>query len=233
MNPRGTHAPSPSHRQAALRQSPRTARAAAPATKSKASKKPTEPRRRTLGAVRADDPALIRMLVKEANRRGHQLQEMAQALDCTYGYIAQLRGGFRKTEHIGQDFAEKAADYLGVPPALVKLLAGRVTMSDFLWPQRDPQQDLEDCLDALRDDPVVGCYVPKELDVAAPEVQRFVWLLYTECADRHPAPSSALPRMLHYLHRAAVEDGEYEQALAELRDAMAQPGVHATELDER
>lgn len=233
MNPRGPHAPSSSRRQAALRQPPQTAHASAPAPRNPPTTKTGEMRRRSVAAasLKADDPALIRVLVKEASRRGHQLQQMANALGCTYGYISQLRGGYRKTEHIGQDFAEKAAHYLGVPPAIVKVLAGRVTMSDFLWPQRDPEQDIADCIAALRDDPVMGCYVPRELNDAAPEVQRFVWQLYIECAERHPTPSRALPRMLHYLQRAALEDVEYEQELAHLRDEMSKPGVHMTEVD--
>lgn len=231
MNPKGRHAPSPSHRQAALRQAPQVARASASVTRPQVPAKAANTRRRTVSTTKVNDPSLIRALVKEANRRGHQLQDMAKALGCTYSYIAQLRGGFRKTEHIGQDFAEKVAAYLGIPPALVKVLAGRVTLSDFLWPQRDPQQDIADCLEALRQDPVVGCYVPNELDEAAPEVQRFVWQLYTECAERHPTPSRELPRMMYYLQRATVESAEYEQELAELRDQMSQPGVQAKELD--
>lgn len=40
-------------------------------------------------------------------RARHQMREMARALGCTYGYIAQLRSGHRKPEHIGQEFADK------------------------------------------------------------------------------------------------------------------------------
>jgi hypothetical protein len=104
-------------------------------------------------------------------------------------------------------------------------MAGRVTLQDFVWPQRDPQQDMAECLEALRDDPVVGSYVPKELYDAAPAVQQFVWRLYSECADLHPTPSRVLPRMLEYLQRAAFEEAEYEVELAELRDAMGRPGA--------
>lgn len=231
MNPRGTHATSSSHRQAALRQTPRAARASAPAARTKPAEKSTEPRRRTVNVPRAEDPALIRALLKEANRRGHQQQQMASALGCTYGYIAQLRGGFRKTEHIGQEFAEKAADYLGVPPAVVKVLAGRVTARDFLWPQRDPEQDLAECMEALRDAPVVGCYVPQELFDAAPAVQQFVWQLYTECNSLHPVASRALPQMLEYLQRAALNEAKFEQELTALRQAVGQPGAQTREPD--
>jgi hypothetical protein len=230
MNTRGnTHASPPSHRQAAVRRPARTSCAAAPARED-ASATPSPQHRRGWNTPRIEDPALMRILIKEANRRGHQLQEMAQALGCTYGYISQLRSGIRQTEHIGQEFAEHAARYLGVPTALVKLMSGRVTIKDFLWPQRDPQQDIADCLDALRDDPVVGSYVPKELYDAAHEVKQFVWQLYTECSDLHPTPSRALPRMLEYLQRAALEEAEYEMELADLRESMGQPGAQVKEL---
>lgn len=222
MNPRGTHhASTTTARPAALR------RPAHSAAVDKADA-PAPAARQPWTAPRPADPPLIRMLFKEANRRGDQLREMAEALGCTYGYINQLRSGIRQTEHVGQAFAQHAGRYLGVPTALVKLIAGRLTIQDFAWPQRDPVEDMAECLEALRDDPVVGALVPQQLFEAEPAVQRFVWQLYTECTDLHPGPSRALPRMLEYLQRAALNEAEFELELARLREAMAQPGAQAT-----
>lgn len=172
------------------------------------------------GTVRVQDPPLVRVLLREAQRRGDQLQQMAERLGCTYGYISQLRNGIREPEHIGQEFAQKAAVYLGVPAALVKLLAGRLTIRDFAWPQRSREDDIADGLDALRDDPVIGAMVPEALYQAAPEVQEFVFALYTECAELHPHRVRALPRMLDYLQRAALLEADFEVKLARLHESL-------------
>lgn len=223
MTPKGTHAPAAPTRAPALRH---TARAPLPEeeqNEAQAELQEATSVRRTWAAPKPSDPPLIRLLLKEANRRGHQMREMAEALGCTYGYIAQLRTGFRKPEHIGQEFAHKASRYLGVPTALVKLSAGRVTFHDFVWPQRDPMQDIADCLEEMRDDPVVGAYFPEELLEASPVVKQFVWQLYTECSDMHPTRSRMLPRMMEYLQRAAMVEDEFEAEVAEMREAVSQP----------
>jgi hypothetical protein len=79
--------------------------------------------------------------------------------------------GIREPQHIGQEFAQNAAAYLGVPAVLVKLLAGRLTLGDFAWPQSSQEKDIADGLTALRDDPVLGALVPDVLYQAAPAVQ--------------------------------------------------------------
>jgi hypothetical protein len=180
------------------------------------------PPQRTRGTVRQEDPPLMRALLREAQRRGHQLQQMADSLGCTYGYVSQLRTGIREPQHIGQEFAQKAAAYLGVPTVLVKLLAGRLALGDFAWPQRSREEDIADGLAALRDDPVLGALVPDALYQAASEVQEFVSALYMECAEQHPHRVRALPRMLDYLQRAALCEAGYEVELAKLRESLVQ-----------
>jgi hypothetical protein len=172
-------------------------------------------------AHREGDPPLIRVLLREANRRSHGLVDIARALECTPSYLEQLRAGQRKPEHIGQEFSEAASAYLGIPTVLVKLLAGRLTARDFLWPQRTQEQEIADCLRTLCEDPVIGAYVPNDLLVASPEVQQFVWQLYTECAEMHPWPIRTLPRALQYLQRAAQGDTAADEAFDELRSAMS------------
>jgi hypothetical protein len=225
MPTKGPHAAPKSNRQATLR-------LAATSSRSLAGEASPQPPRSPWTLAKPSDPPLIRFLVKEASRRNHSMQDTAAALGCTVAYLAQLRSGVRKAEHIGSDFVSLASAYLGVPAALVKLTAGSITLQDFLWPQRDPKKDMADCLEVLRDDPVVGSYIPKELDDAAPPVQQFVWRLYTECADRHPTSTRALPRMLEYLQRAAQCETDYEKLFAELRDSMGTPSAQAGEVND-
>jgi hypothetical protein len=156
-------------------------------------------------------------------KRDQTFQQMAEALNCTSAYIHQLRTGVRQTEHIGSDFAAAAARYLGVPSALVKLMSGRLTLADFEWPTRDPESDIAKCLNSLRDDPVIGCYVPKELADATASVKRFVWQLYSEYAHRHLSPKRLLPTPLEHLWRAARNGTDYDRLFADLSVANDEP----------
>ena len=81
-----------------------------------------------------------------------------------------MRCPHRKPEHIGEEFAENAAAYLGVPTAVVKLLVGRATTSDFSWPRRSREDDIAACLEALRDDICVDAYLLTRLADADADV---------------------------------------------------------------
>src|SRR5690606_34275580 len=104
-------------------------------------KRQAQPSARRLGSIPTEaDPPLLRVLLKEAIRRKHQLNEMALSLGVTYGYISQLRTGIRQCEHISHEFAVACSRYLGVPAALVKLWAGRIRAEDFVWPTTAAEQ---------------------------------------------------------------------------------------------
>ena len=163
------------------------------------------------------DPALIRLLFKEAGRRQHKLAELAQALGVTYGYLAQLRSGYRQAKHVSQDFAEACARYLGVPTALVKLWAGRIQLSDFQWPTRSRRMEVMDGLLGLREDPAVASWIPEALFTADEQVQDFVWTLYQEGSGIYPEGLRLMPTALELLERAALGHAESEAKLAEMR----------------
>ena len=78
---------------------------------------------------------LIGWLFDECRRRRQEYREMAACLGVTYGYVNQLRSGLRQARHISDDFAVSCAHYLGVPPVVVKMVAGRIPMSDFVTPR--------------------------------------------------------------------------------------------------
>ena len=163
------------------------------------------------------DPPLIRLLFKEALRRQHRLVDMAHALGVTYGYISQLRSGHRQTDNISQVFAEACARYLEVPTALVKLLAGRISMRDFIWPSRSRRKDVQDGLQSLRDDPAVASWIPDALFSADEQVQDFVWQLYQESAGMSCEGLRLMPTALDFLQRAALGEADYESRVAKMR----------------
>jgi len=167
------------------------------------------------------DPPLIRLLFKEALRRQHRLVDMSQSLGVTYGYLAQLRSGHRLTENISQQFAEACARYLEVPTALVKLLAGSISMRDFHWPSRSRRKDVQDGLRSLRDDPAVAGWIPDALFSADDEVQDFVWSLYQESSGMSSEGLRLMPAALDFLQRAALGEADYELRVAKMREEAA------------
>src|SRR5665647_2249088 len=77
---------------------------------------------------------LIGWLEDDANKRGHDFKELAEALGVTMGYMLQLQRGIRRVQDITHEFCAACAAYLGVPTIAVKLVAGVVRTSDFLHP---------------------------------------------------------------------------------------------------
>jgi hypothetical protein len=74
---------------------------------------------------------LLAALIRCANERRLQLNEMAQELGIHYSYINQLRNGMRQVRQVSEEFTIACARFLGVPRMSVMILAGKVTTSDF------------------------------------------------------------------------------------------------------
>jgi hypothetical protein len=153
---------------------------------------------------------------------------MATALGVTYGYIAQLRTGHRRTEHIGQEFADACARYCAVPTVFIKLWARRILIDDFLWLQQSKRDRVVATMKRIFDDPVVGPLVPPAVLDSAAEVQEFICALFEESTSSHGSPLYAMPRMLEVLQRAAILDEEAEAELQRLRQEIAEPASEAT-----
>lgn len=167
------------------------------------------------------DPPLIRVLLKEALRRCHRLNDLAAELGVTYGYISQLRTGIRRTEHISQEFATACARYLGVPPVLVKLSAGRIRAEDFVWPGKPAAEAVESDFQLLASDPMILGLLPKDLTSASPEVKQFVVNLYHEATTGWLGRTLRwLPSALDLLQRAAMNEADFEAHLAKFREEL-------------
>lgn len=107
--------------------------------------------------------ALLAMLYGRARQLGHTRGELAKHLNVTYGYIAQLSAGHRRTEHISDDFATACARYLGVPKITVLLASGAITPVDLFEQPDEIALALPMALEHLQVDPVFGPLVPQEL----------------------------------------------------------------------
>lgn len=106
---------------------------------------------------------LVGWLLDECKQRGQLPGDMAQELGVTSGYINQLRSGLRKSENISREFAVSCARYLGVPPVVVMIVSGRISMQDFVCPTQPPEPVLQRAFNAMLEDPVVRALLPADV----------------------------------------------------------------------
>lgn len=158
----------------------------------------------------AEGGPLLGWLLDESLRRGHTLREMSDELGVTYSYVYQLRTGARQTEHISSELAKSCATYLGVPPIVVKMLAGAVPMADFVWPYQSDEAVIDRALDSMKSDPVARWLLPPTVKNLPLDAKRSLVLLYSESSSRDVLGTRYIPDMLRSLQRAAVIHDENE-----------------------
>lgn len=154
---------------------------------------------------------LLGWLADEARSRGQGVNDMALELGVTGGYIHQLRGGHRHVHHISDGFARACARYLGVPAIVIKLLSGRVSVSDFLSPLTDSTTQLDRAWRRMLADPSVRERLPVDLDSLSDEARKALVLMYVEVSQQDLVGVRQLPMLLAYLQRAAVVHDENEE----------------------
>jgi transcriptional regulator with XRE-family HTH domain len=153
---------------------------------------------------------LLAALIRCANERRQQLNDMSRELGVTYGYINQLRNGLRQTNQISDDFALACARYLGVPRLTVLMLSGRITPEDAFESEEVVASELPRALAYLCEDPEWGPLVPPEVRTGSYRTQFLVVRLYEETTGKRLLPERLNARTL------AVEI-EKLQALQEQR----------------
>lgn len=164
---------------------------------------------------------LIGWLYDECRRRGQELRQLAEALGVTYGYINQLRSGLRLTRHISDDFAVSCARYLGVPPVVVKMVAGRIPMSDFVQPHEPLEEAMDRAMACMLDDPIARHVLPADLSGLSIEAKQGLVALYIEATGRDVLGVRQLPELVRWLQRAAtIHDESAGEAVRGHRDVL-------------
>jgi transcriptional regulator with XRE-family HTH domain len=165
---------------------------------------------------------LIGWLYDECRRRGHDYRQMAEALGVTYGYINQLRSGLRQLKQISDEFAVNCARYLGVPPVVVKMIAGRIPMSDFVFPHESMETSVDRAMAQMLDDPVARHVLPADMSRLSLEAKQSLVAMYLECSGRDLLGARQLPELVRWLQRAATIHDESEgEAMRGHRDLAA------------
>ena len=168
---------------------------------------------------------LLAMLVSRANELGDSLGDLAKALNVTYGYIAQLRNGFRKPENISDSFATACAAYLGVPRLAVLLAAGRVRPLDVYEDPHEVMASLPHALKFMQSDGRFAGLMPPEVFEVSSELQLFIVTLYEAATDRKLLPG-------HLSRETVAKQIEHFQAYRAklLEELAAHPSQEGSDL---
>jgi transcriptional regulator with XRE-family HTH domain len=147
---------------------------------------------------------LIRALIAHAHRRGESLAELAKHMGVTYERFSQWRRTPSAIANANESVFINAAQYLGVPPILVMVMAKRIELHQFVWPAAGTLEERTiRQLDELRQDPFLGGFVPRELADTPLPVQLFVVFLYHQLGRPGTSDDSG-HRWLSTLQQAAV-----------------------------
>jgi transcriptional regulator with XRE-family HTH domain len=107
---------------------------------------------RALRLYQCPGGALLGWLFDEARLRQQTLDELAENLGVTPGYLMQISRGLRPASQISQALTVACARYLGVAPVVIKLVSGSLSMADFTTGVGSSESELP-ALDVLRELP--------------------------------------------------------------------------------
>ena len=159
---------------------------------------------RVVRLYKADGGPLVGWLFDEAESRRQSCDEMARQIEVSSTYIAQLRSGARSTVDIKQSTAEGCAKYLGVPPVVVKLVAGSIRLSDFVCAYETEEEMLDRVMRKVQGDPQLRYLLPPNLSQLASPAKKALALMYAETAGHEIFGHRELPNIVRYLQRAAM-----------------------------
>lgn len=159
-------------------------------------------------AAPTDEQPLLRALITAAARKGDTLAQLAKELGVTYERLAQWRRGEGSIATARRSVHESAAFYLGMPVALVLVMAGQIGVGDFVWPARAPlRQRISSGIERLKGHPHFGAFVPSELNVAPEPVKLFVLFICHELEGAGGLDQDRY-RWLAALHRSALDPSQ-------------------------
>ena len=168
---------------------------------------------------------LLAMLIGRANQLGHQLGQMADELNVTYGYISQLRSGARQTQHISDAFADAAALYLDKPRMTILIASGRVRPEDVYEKPETSIQQLSAAMSYIQNDPEFGAFMPPEMVSADEKLQMFIVRLYDKARGVSLLPGYTDPaKTAAWVEKVNAERDRLRASVAEERARKAAGG---------
>jgi hypothetical protein len=127
---------------------------------------------------------LMGWLLRAANDRDMNLQELATNLGVSYAYIGQLRSGARQVKSAGGAFITACAAFLQVPRIAALIAADIVSVEDFYDSPDRFGAELKAALDFIRRDETFGAFMPVDLHTSSVRHRAFIVLLYQQATGR-------------------------------------------------
>ncbi|MCB2027644.1 MAG: hypothetical protein KDH18_02540 [Rhodoferax sp.] len=151
---------------------------------------------------------LMGWLLDTCNARGGNMQKMAKELGVTPGYIKQLCNGVRRTQDISAEFCKACSRYLVTPRIAVMVVAGVISLEDFIHPEETEKAAVERAMRHIANDPQMALAVPENLDALPFEAKRALALMYVETSTQDVFGLRQLPALVHWLKVAVREHGD-------------------------
>ena len=186
---------------------------------------------RTVHALRRT-PRLISWLYQTAVMRNESVPDLAQKLQVSDAYLAQLASGHGSTAEVTPDFCRAAGRYIGIPAVAAMVAANKIHASDFLMPEAGLSQamQLNAGLDRIAADPLVGGLMPQAAWDVPDTVKAMLIALYEDATHQDLFPQRQLPALIRALQDATsnLEDTEeVERVPADAGQMVQANAVHA------
>lgn len=126
--------------------------------------------------------------------------QLAKRFSIGRSYLSQLLRGTKPLAAVSSDFLKDCAVYLGIPVVFAHVLAGRLTLDDFLVTSADPVQALDGAIQVIAGSGVAAATaVDAEMLTAMPvPVKQLMVLLYERSENVSLLPK-ANAQHLYYL----------------------------------
>lgn len=152
---------------------------------------------------RAKSGPLLAWLREERLSRGDTPEQFCAKLGATRAYLGDLWQTPEKMQGISAEFARRCAAYLGVPPIVVKVLAGQVALVDFIAPSESEETVVDRALRRMAADSVARQVLPANPTALQMEAKRALVRMYGEFLGEDLIGARWLPGMLEWLEPAA------------------------------
>lgn len=127
---------------------------------------------------------LFDALRARAHQLGYSVEEMCAALNYSYSYFNQIRGGRRFLKATSKDFTKACAKFLGVPHLTVLMMADIVSLNDFYTKSQDVTKQLPEVIKQVIKDPEWSGLADSEVLASPLKTKYFIVKLYEKGQER-------------------------------------------------
>ncbi len=114
--------------------------------------------------AKINEPKLIDWLNQRALEKGISKGELSKFLGVSSSYLNQLQAGEKQIKNVGDDFINKASEFLQASKLSVLIAAEKINQSDFYGiSEKDYEEEIEAALHYILKDKNIGAIVPSKI----------------------------------------------------------------------